>query len=77
MILGRPVSGGLKMKTKNFGYPPRPAFKILNPYPTRFYHGSGLGETRRLNFVPVPETDGSDIRGYPNPWVKLSSLVAT
>jgi hypothetical protein len=60
------------MKTKNFGYPPGPAGKILNPYPTRFYHGSGMGETRGLNFVP--ETDGSDIRGYPNPRVKLPSL---
>jgi hypothetical protein len=61
------------MKTENFGYPPGPAGKILNPYPTRFYHGSGMGETRGLNFVP--ETDGSDIRGYLNPRVKLPSLV--
>jgi hypothetical protein len=65
------------MKTENnFGYPPGPAGKILNPYPTRFYHGSGMGETRGLNFVPEPETDGSDIRGYPNPRVKLPSLGA-
>jgi hypothetical protein len=27
-----------------------------------------------LNFVLEPETDGSDIRGYPNPRVKLPSL---
>jgi hypothetical protein len=47
---------------------------MLNPYPTRFYHGSGMDKTRGLNFVPEPETDGSDIRGYPNPRVKLSSL---
>jgi hypothetical protein len=33
-----------------------------------------MGETRGLNFVPEPETDGSDIRGYPNPRVKLPSL---
>jgi hypothetical protein len=33
-----------------------------------------MGETRGLNFVPEPESDGSDIRGYPNPRVKLPSL---
>jgi hypothetical protein len=33
-----------------------------------------MGKTRGLNFVPEPETDGSDIRGYPNPRVKLPSL---
>jgi hypothetical protein len=35
-----------------------------------------MGETRGLNFIPEPETDGSDIRGYPNPRVKLPSLSA-
>jgi hypothetical protein len=34
-----------------------------------------MGETRGLNFVPKPESDGSDIRGYPNPRVKLPSLL--
>jgi hypothetical protein len=34
-----------------------------------------MGETRGLNFVPEPESDGSDIRGYPNPRVKLPSLM--
>jgi hypothetical protein len=62
------------METENFGYPPVPAGKLLNPYPTQFYHGSGMGETRGLNFVPEPETGGSDIRGYPKPRVKLPSL---
>jgi hypothetical protein len=33
-----------------------------------------MDKTRGLNFVPEPETDGSDIRGYPNPRVKLPSL---
>jgi hypothetical protein len=47
---------------------------MLNPYLTRFYHGSGMDKTRGLNFVPEPETDGSDIRGYPNPRVKFPSL---
>jgi hypothetical protein len=50
---------------------------MLNPYPTRFYHGSGMDKTRGLNFVPEPETDGSDIRGYPNPRVKLPSLMGS
>jgi hypothetical protein len=34
-----------------------------------------MGETRGLNFVPEPEYGGSDIRVYPNPRVKLPSLV--
>jgi hypothetical protein len=34
-----------------------------------------MGETRGLNFVPEPETDGSDIHGYLNPRVKLPSLI--
>jgi hypothetical protein len=34
-----------------------------------------MGETRGLNFLPEPESDGSDIRGYPNPRVKLPSLI--
>jgi hypothetical protein len=59
----------------NFGYPPGPAGKRWNPYPTRFYHGSGTGETRGLNSIPEPESDRSDILGYPNPRVKLPSLV--
>jgi hypothetical protein len=33
-----------------------------------------MGETRGLNFIPEPESDRSDIRGYPNPRVKLPSL---
>jgi hypothetical protein len=33
-----------------------------------------MGQTRGLNFLPEPESDGSDIRGYPNPRVKLPSL---
>jgi hypothetical protein len=35
-----------------------------------------MDETRGLNFVPEPETGGSDIHGYPNPRVKLPSLGA-
>jgi hypothetical protein len=65
------------MKTENFGYLPGPAGKMLNPYPTRFYHGSGMDKTLGLNFVPEPKTDGSDIRGYPNPRVKLPSLAGS
>jgi hypothetical protein len=36
-----------------------------------------MGETRGLNFLPEPESDGSDIRGYPNPRVKLPSLLSS
>jgi hypothetical protein len=48
-----------------------PAGKMLNPYPTRFNHGSGTGETHGSNFVPESEPDESDIQQIPEPTGKI------
>src|SRR3954467_10517710 len=42
------------------------------PYPRAI--GSGLGATRGHKIISKPYPFGSDIHGYPCPWVKLPSL---
>jgi hypothetical protein len=49
-----------------------PVGKNWNPCPTRFYHGSGTGDTHGSKFVPVPEPDKSDIRRISEPAGKIA-----
>jgi hypothetical protein len=49
-----------------------PAGERQNPYPTRFNHGSDTVETHGSNFMPEPESDGSDIHRISEPTGKIA-----